>query len=62
MFFFVETVWKEMFQMIDRTVQNKCTGENIGPYNHTVPNKDHTYGKFGWKKIIVHVQLFSTQD
>ena len=22
--------------------------------NRTVPNKDRTYGKFGWKKIIVH--------
>ena len=27
--------------------------------NRTVPNKDCTYGKFGWKKIIVHVQLLS---
>ena len=28
--FFIETVWKEMFKIIDRTVQNKCTGEKIG--------------------------------
>ena len=30
--------------------------------NRTVPNKDSTYGKFGWKKIIVHVRLFSTRE
>ena len=30
--------------------------------NYTVPNKDRTYGKFGWKKIIVHVRLFSTRE
>ena len=30
-FFFIETVSKEMFKMIYCTVQNKCTGEKIGP-------------------------------
>ena len=30
--------------------------------NHAVPNKDHTYGKFDRKKIIVHVRLFSTRE
>ena len=30
--------------------------------NRTVPNKDITYGKFDWKKIIVHVRLISTRE
>ena len=30
--------------------------------NRTVPNKDRTYGTFNWKKIIVHVRLFSTRE
>ena len=30
--------------------------------NHTVPNKDHTEGKFERKKVIVHVRLFSTRE
>ena len=28
--FFIGTVWKVMFKMINRTVYNKCTGEKIG--------------------------------
>ena len=31
-------------------------------YNRTVPSKDRTYGEFDWKKVIVHVRLFSTRE
>ena len=30
--------------------------------NHAVPIKDRTEGKFGRKKIIVHVRLFGTRE
>ena len=30
--------------------------------NRTLPNKDCVEGKFGRKKIIVHVQLFRTRE
>ena len=29
--------------------------------NRTAPNKDGTYGKFGWKKIIAHVETVSKE-
>ena len=32
LFFFIEAVWKEMFKMINCRVQNKSTGQKIGPY------------------------------
>ena len=52
-----------MFKMINRTVQNKFTERKLVRSNsRTVLNKDRTYGKFGWKKIIVYVRLFSIRE
>ena len=51
-----------MFKMINRAVQNVQERKLVHRNNRTVPNKDRKYGKFGWKKIIVHVQLFSTRE
>ena len=51
-----------MFKMINRAVQNVQVRKLVDRNNRTVPIKDRKYGKFGWKKIIVHVQLFSTRE
>ena len=52
-----------MFKMINVTVQNKFTERKLVRSNRCrVPNKDRTYGKFGWKKIIVYVRLFSIRE
>ena len=52
-----------MFKVINRTVQNNVQERKlVHSNNRRVPNKDRIYGKFGWKKIIVHVRLFSTRE
>ena len=67
MFFFFFFVFKQFEKKCPKrlivqfkiNVQERQLAHNN---NHTVPNKDRTYGKFGWKKIIVHVRLFSTRE
>ena len=51
-----------MFKIIVRLKINEQETKLLHSNNRTVPNKDRTYGKFNWKKIIVHVRLFSTRE
>ena len=52
-----------MFKTIIALFKINVQGRKLVHTNNcTVPNKNRTYGKFGWKKIIVHIRLFSTRE
>ena len=62
MFFLLKQFEKKCSKLIVQFKINVQERKLVHSNNRTVPNKDRTYGKFGWKKIIVHVRLFSTRE